>query len=1423
MDRATLSYCHGTSSVPLLGQTIGDNLRDAVERYPDHEALVIRSQNFRATYQQFWDLVTACARGLLALGVEAGDRVGIWAPNRYEWVVVQYASARIGAILVNVNPAYQAPELEYVLNQAGVSVLLYARGFRQSDYVALLAAVRERCPELRRTLLLDAEWNALLDQGRTVPRADLEERAATLQFDDPINIQYTSGTTGFPKGATLTHHNILNNGYFLARSLGYTESERVCVPVPFYHCFGMVLGNLACTSHGACIVVPGEGFNPLTVLETVQAERCTSLYGVPTMFRAVLEEPTFANFDVSSLRTGVMAGAPCPIELMRSVVTRLHMPEVAIGYGMTETSPISTLSARDDTLERRVATVGRVLAHVEISVRGPGTTTVLPRGEPGEFCTRGPSVMRGYWRDEAATARSIDAAGWMHSGDLAVMDDAGYVKIVGRLKDMIIRGGENISPAEIEAALHGHPDVSEAQVIGVPSRKYGEEVMAWVRARPGATLAEDALTAFCKRRLALFKVPRYWRFVEAFPMTVTGKVQKYRLREMAVELLGRHRDAAEEMAWSRFVRQVVEARLGTRRSVRSLRSSAKRQVENRPRIDEPSSLPYGNSALPLSLGRVRRPRIRGHAMSVATASPLKQALLHHITYSLGSTVEQLSPRERFLALALAVRDQMIDGLLETDRRVELSDCKRLYYLSMEFLLGRSLRNNLANLGLLDEARTVLAGLGLNFDEVEDCEVDAALGNGGLGRLAACFLDSLATLGLPGFGYGINYEYGLFKQEIRNGEQVEKADNWRTFATPWTIERPQEAVLVPLYGRIEHATDRKGLYNPMWLDWKVVIGVPHDFLIAGYGRRAVNYLRLFAARASQEVDMSIFNYGDYLNAVQSKVLTETISKVLYPSADVQAGRELRLVQEYFLSTCAVRDVVRRHLRHHDKLDNFSDKIALQLNDTHPTLAIVELMRLLVDENDFEWDPAWEITRATFAYTNHTLLPEALERWSVALLEHVLPRHLQLIYEINTRFLKQVSARYPGDTAKMARMSLVEEGDNKQMRMANLAILAGHSVNGVAAVHSELVKTELVPDFAQMFPERFNNKTNGVTPRRWLLAANPGLAALITEVVGPGWVTDLDKLRGLERVAHDSSFQDRFRMVKQENKLHLARMVRDATGVALAPDALFDVQVKRIHEYKRQLLNVLHIVHEYLCLVEDGRKPTQPRVYVFAGKAAPGYVVAKQIIRLINDVASVVNADPRAAGHIKVVFVPDYRVTLAEVIIPAADLSEQISTAGTEASGTGNMKFAMNGALTIGTLDGANIEIREEVGADNIFIFGLTVDEVRTARAAGYRPGEVYRKSPAVRRVMDALRSGRFCPGQRERHAWVAQRLLADGEQYFHLADLDSYLEAHEAAARLYRDRAAWSAKAILNVARTSKFSSDRTILEYARDIWNIKPV
>lgn len=542
------SYAHGTSDCPLLGETIGDNLRRTVERHGSSDALVARPQNYRATYRQFWDVVTRAAKGLLALGVQPGECVGIWSVNRYEWVVVQYATARVGAILVNINPAYLHAELEYALNQSGVSVLFHGKAFRQNDYLTMLATVRPKCPGLREVLLFDVEWDNLLTKGERVSEAELAAREGKLHFDDAINIQYTSGTTGFPKGATLTHHNILNNGMFTGRTLGYTERDRVCLPVPFYHCFGMVMGNLGCTTHGSCIVVPSEMFDPVAVLQTVQAERCTSLYGVPTMFRMVLEVADFDRYDVTSLRTGCMAGAPCPVELMQQVVTRLHMPEVAIGYGMTETSPLSTMSVREDPLDRRVSTVGRVQPHVEICIRDPATQAVVPRGVPGEFCTRGYSVMPGYWRNEEATNASIDRAGWMHTGDLATMDEDGYVHIVGRLKEMICRGGEKIFPREIEAVLNTHPELSEVQVIGVPSIKYGEEVMAWVRLREGVNITEASLIAYCKERLAGFKVPKYWRFVESFPMTVTGKIQKFKLREMAVELLGLHTAAQEKTA-----------------------------------------------------------------------------------------------------------------------------------------------------------------------------------------------------------------------------------------------------------------------------------------------------------------------------------------------------------------------------------------------------------------------------------------------------------------------------------------------------------------------------------------------------------------------------------------------------------------------------------------------------------------------------------------------------------------------------------------------------------------------------------------------------------------------------------------------------------------------------------------------------------
>ena len=801
----------------------------------------------------------------------------------------------------------------------------------------------------------------------------------------------------------------------------------------------------------------------------------------------------------------------------------------------------------------------------------------------------------------------------------------------------------------------------------------------------------------------------------------------------------------------------------------------------------------------------------------------RSAILQHVRNSLVIPAEQVSPRNLFRAVSLAVRDLVASRLLETERRYQQVDAKRLYYLSMEFLMGRSLSNNLMNLRLSEIFREVLGELNADLSDVEGSEVEAGLGNGGLGRLAACFLDSLATLAYPGFGYGINYEYGLFKQEIRNGEQVEMAENWRTYTPPWLIERPQDAIIVPLYGRIEHGLDRGGGYNPMWLDWKVVIGVPHDMPIVGYGGETVNYLRLYSARASHELDMAIFNEGDYLNAVTQKVSSETISKVLYPSDSVASGRELRLIQEYFLAACAMRDIVNTYKARHADFDRFADKVAIQLNDTHPALAVAELMRILVDEECLAWERAWWVTENTFGYTNHTLLPEALERWPVPLMECVLPRHLQIIFEINHRLLDYAHSLSPGDVQWVRGLSLIEESQPKQIRMENLAIAGSHSINGVAEVHSELVRKELVPQFYRLWPERFNNKTNGVTPRRWLLLSNPRLARLITQSIGDGWITDLERLKNLEALASDASFQLQFLQVKHENKQRLAAVIKDILSESVDPNSLFDIHIKRIHEYKRQLLNLLHIVYEYLSLVDEGRVPIQPRTYVFAGKAAPGYSTAKKIIRAIHDVAAVINADPRAQEHLKVVFVPDYRVSLAEILIPAADLSEQISTAGTEASGTGNMKFAMNGALTIATLDGANIELRQEVGPDNIFIFGLSVPEIRVLQAQGaYHPWDIYSSRPAIRAVMDAFKKDRFCQNSPGRHGWIYDKLLADGECYFHLADLGSYIDTHDHAARLYRDSASWANKAVLNVARSGKFSSDRCVRDYAREIWNLKP-
>jgi starch phosphorylase len=807
-----------------------------------------------------------------------------------------------------------------------------------------------------------------------------------------------------------------------------------------------------------------------------------------------------------------------------------------------------------------------------------------------------------------------------------------------------------------------------------------------------------------------------------------------------------------------------------------------------------------------------------------TASAVEESIRRHVKYTLAKPWDGLSANDLLAAVELSVRDLLIERMLETQERHRQEDPKTLSYISIEFLIGQSLTNHLRNLRVFELYREALGRLGIDLDELEEAEGDAALGNGGLGRLAACFLDSLATLNYPAYGYGINYEYGLFKQEIDDGYQREKPENWLAQNSPWEIARPDEACLVPLYGHIEHAVDRKGEYNPMWMGWKVVVGIPHDMLVSGYGGRSVNVLRLYSARSSQEFDMRIFNDGDYFKAVEQKIASETISKVLYPSDAVIAGKELRLVQEYFLAACAVRDTVRRFERAHSDFRDFPDKVAIQLNDTHPALAVAELMRILVDEKSLAWQEAWEITEATFGFTNHTLAPEALEKWPVPLLHYVVPRHLQIIYEINGRFLERVSMLQPGDPALLKRVSLIEETKPQHVRMTQLAMVGSHSINGVSEIHTQLVKTLLAPDYYRLCPEKFNNKTNGITPRRWLLKANPQLAALISSVIGDEWITDLSQLRRLENHVFDADFRAEFLQAKASNKERLAQIISDTLRLNVDPGSLFDVQVKRIHAYKRQLLNVMHIIDEYLLLVEDGQTPITPRTYIFAGKAAPGYWKAKQIIKLIHDVGRVINNDPRAAEWIKVAFLPDYRVSLAEKIFPAVDLGEQISTAGMEASGTSNMKMALNGAVTIGTYDGANIEIRDEVGEENIFMFGHEAAEFQAMRQQhSYHPKECYESNPRVKRIVDAFNSGLFCPKDSGLYGWVVDDILDENDEYFHLADLPGYLEAQARAGAAYRDRDRWTTMSILNVARIGKFSSDCVVAAYAREIWGLRPV
>jgi starch phosphorylase len=803
---------------------------------------------------------------------------------------------------------------------------------------------------------------------------------------------------------------------------------------------------------------------------------------------------------------------------------------------------------------------------------------------------------------------------------------------------------------------------------------------------------------------------------------------------------------------------------------------------------------------------------------------LLRSLAAHVEYSQAKTRHTATPFDWYASLALTVRDRLMERWNDTQAAYYEANAKRVYYLSLEFLMGRTLGNALLALGMTDEITRVLNDLGQHLEELREIEPDAGLGNGGLGRLAACFLDSLATLQYPGYGYGIRYDYGIFEQVIRDGQQVERPDRWLRYGNPWEIVRPEYAVTVRLGGRVELQPDARGEARRVWVEDRAVQAIPFDTPIPGYGNDTVNTLRLWSAAAVEEFDLGPFNRGDYVAAVSEQILSETISRVLYPTDHFPSGKELRLEQEYFFVSATLQDVLRRYRVGNPGLDAFPDKVAIQLNDTHPAIAIAELMRLFVDGEGLPWETAWDLCVRTFGYTNHTVLPEALETWSVELLSVLLPRHLEIVYEINRRFLDSVAARYPGDVARLARLSIIQDQPIKAVRMAHLAIVGSHSVNGVAGLHSRILRESLFADFFALYPERFNNKTNGVTPRRWLKSCNPRLAELIDSSIGRGWVTDLAQLDRLAAPSFvgDPAFRVAWRRVKRENKRELADIVRQQQGLVLDLDSIFDCHVKRLHEYKRQLLNALHILALYHRIKDAPEDVVVPRTFLFAGKAAPGYATAKLIIKLIHSLAGLVNGDLDVAGRLRVVFLSNYGVSLAERIFPGADVSEQISTAGLEASGTGNMKFALNGALTIGTLDGANVEILEEVGPENIFIFGLTAEQVRERRAAGYRPRDHYEADPELRRVLDHVAAG-LLPGEEGLFTPLVRSLLDGGDGYFLLADFAAYAACQHRLAQAFLDEPGWTARSICNTARSGKFSSDRTIRQYAEEIWDVRPV
>ncbi|MFQ4136891.1 glycogen/starch/alpha-glucan phosphorylase [Nodosilinea sp. PGN35] len=801
---------------------------------------------------------------------------------------------------------------------------------------------------------------------------------------------------------------------------------------------------------------------------------------------------------------------------------------------------------------------------------------------------------------------------------------------------------------------------------------------------------------------------------------------------------------------------------------------------------------------------------------------LRRALADNLFYIQGKWPEVASQNDFYLALAYTVRDRMMQRWLNSTRNYLRKEVRVVTYLSAEFLLGPHLGRNLLNLGIEAPVRQAVQESGLDFDELIAQEEEPGLGNGGLGRLAACYMESLSSLQIPAIGYGIRYEFGIFDQEIHDGWQVEITDKWLQHGNPWEIAHPQEAVTVGFGGHTESYTDSDGRFRKRWIPGKQVKGIPYDTPIPGYRVNTINTLRLWKAEAVESFDFKSFNVGNYYGAVDSKVTSENISKVLYPNDEQIEGKQLRLEQQFFFVSCALQDMIRIHLASGQPLDSFHEKFAAQLNDTHPAVGVAELMRLLVDDYGIEWEGAWAIAQNTFAYTNHTLLPEALEKWPLSLFGKLLPRHLEIIFEINRRFMDQVRVQYLNDSAKLSSLSLIDEAGERYVRMANLASLGSHAINGVAELHSELVKQTILKDFHELFPGKIRNITNGVSPRRWIALANPRLAALYTEKVGDGWLQDMEKLRQIEGYADDSGFRQHWRQIKCDIKQDLASYIHQRTSIAVSPDSLFDVQVKRIHEYKRQHLNVLHIITLYERLRQNPNLDIAPRTFIFGGKAAPGYHMAKLMIKFITAVGDVVNSDKAIGDRLKVVFLPDYNVSLGQRVYPAADLSEQISTAGKEASGTGNMKFSMNGALTIGTLDGANVEIRELVGDDNFFLFGLVADEVTALKASGYNPADYYHSNPELKEAIDLINCGYFAKGDGDLFKPLIDNLLYH-DPYLLLADYQSYIDAQDRVSTAYQDQEHWSRMSIVNAVRMGKFSSDRAIRDYCEQIWHVKPV